>query len=222
MAPFKRDETDHKPEKLFKALSRGFSFLRGKYDILTLGLTTILSDVAIWGALSILTITISKEIFNKGTWGYGLMDGLYGIGALISTVLIGHLVLKFGRSQSLLLCYGVAGIMCFITPVMPSIYLAATAYFFMGLNNNSARIIIRTLFMENIPNQIMGRVQTIFGVYTRMMVISSALIAGWIIENQSIISGMSFATLHYVAALLGTLAVLNVWKSPKNILAEAN
>ncbi len=112
--------------------------------------------------------------------------------------------------------------MCFITPVMPTIYLAATAYFFMGLNNNSARIIIRTLFMENIPNQIMGRVQTIFGVYTRMMVISSALIAGWIIENQSIISGMSFTTLHYVAALLGTLAVLNVWKSPKNILAEAN
>tara|TARA_B100001971_G_scaffold54787_1_gene49884 strand:+ start:1034 stop:2257 length:1224 start_codon:yes stop_codon:yes gene_type:complete len=222
LAPFKRDETDHKPEKLFKALSRGFSFLRGKYDILTLGLTTILSDVAIWGALSVLTITISKEIFNKGTWGYGLMDGLYGIGALISTVLVGHMVFQLGRSRSLLLCYGVAGLMCFITPVMPTIYLAATAYFFMGLNNNSARIIIRTLFMENIPNQIMGRVQTIFGVYTRMMVISSALIAGWIIENQSIISGMSFTTLHYVAALLGTLAVLNVWKSPKNILAEAN
>ena len=87
LAPFKRDKTDHKPEKLFQALSRGFSFLRGKYDILTLGLTTILSDVAIWGALSILTITISKEIFNKGTWGYGLMDGLYGIGALILSLI---------------------------------------------------------------------------------------------------------------------------------------
>jgi len=148
------------------------------------------------------------------------MDGLYGIGALISTVLVGHLVLKLGRSRSLLLCYGVAGLMCFITPVMPTIYLAATAYFFMGLNNNSARIIIRTLFMENIPNQIMGRVQTIFGVYTRMMMITSTLAAGWIIENQSIIAGMSFTTLHYAAALVGTLTVISVWKGPENILAK--
>ena len=74
--------------------------------------------------------------------------------------------------------------------------------------------------MENIFNQIMGRVQTIFGVYTRMMMITSTLAAGWIIENQSIIAGMSFTTLHYAAALVGTLTVISVWKGPENILAK--
>ena len=63
---FKKDQP-----KLFDSLLVGFIFLKGKTNILILGLTTILSDVAIWGSLSVLTITISKEIFDKGTWGYG-------------------------------------------------------------------------------------------------------------------------------------------------------
>ena len=46
----------HEPEKLTFALTRGFVYLREKGTILILGLMTILSDVAIWGALSVLTI----------------------------------------------------------------------------------------------------------------------------------------------------------------------
>ena len=72
-------------ESLVEELSKGFIFLKNKFGVLFLGITTILSDVAIWGALSVLTITLSKEIFLKGSWGYGFMDGMYGVGALLST-----------------------------------------------------------------------------------------------------------------------------------------
>ena len=51
----------------------------------------------------------------------------------------------------------VAGFMCLISPVMANIYLAGIAYFIMGLHNNSARIIVRTIFMENIPNHHHGQ-----------------------------------------------------------------
>ena len=220
LAPFKRIQRYDKTENLTQAISRGFSYLRTKLDIVTLGFTTILSDVAIWGSLSVLTISISKEIFNKGSWGYGLMDGLYGIGALISTIVISSVINKFGRSRSLLICYGVAGTMCFITPLMPTIYFASATFFFMGLHNNSARIIIRTIFMENIPNNIMGRVQTIFGIYSRAMIILSSLAAGWIIETKSIFAGMFFSTLHYALALIGTLIVINIWSNKNNIFSE--
>mgnify|MGYP001171041316 CR=1 FL=1 len=79
--------------------------------------------------------TISKEIFNKGSWGYGLLDGLYGVGALISTVLVGLMIEKTSRKNVLIICYTIAGLMCFIVPFLPTIYLAAIAFFFMGLNN---------------------------------------------------------------------------------------
>ena len=218
LAPFQKKKQKTDEQSLLSAISDGFTFLKGKFDILTLGLTTILSDVAIWGSLSVLTISISKVIFNKGSWGYGLMEGLYGVGALISTIFVGYVVEKVGRGYSLILCYLMAGSMCFIVPIMPSIYFAAIAFLFMGLHNNSARIIVRTIFMEKIPNRLMGRVQTIFGVYTRLMVVLSSLFSGWIIENHSIIDAVNFTTLHFFFALLGIIIVIYAWGKSKNIL----
>ena len=72
--------------------------------------------------------------------------------------------------------------------------------------------------MENIPNDIMGRVQTIFGVYTRVMVILSSLYVGWIIENQSINLAVLFSSGHFILALIGTVFVLIVWRNTNNIL----
>jgi MFS transporter, DHA3 family, macrolide efflux protein len=219
VAPFKRSKKSAIRETIFESLSKGFSFLIKRKDVLFVGLTTILSDVAIWGSLSVLTISISKEVFNKGTWGYGLMDGFYGIGALLSTVIISWLVAKAGREKSLLTFYLIATSMCIIAPKVSTIYLASFAYFFMGLNNNSARIIIRTIFMENIPNLIMGRVQTIFGVYTRTMVLLSSLFAGWLVENQSIFSGMIFASFHYILAFLGIITLRYISDKKRNLLS---
>ena len=90
----------------------------------------------------------------------------------------------------------------------------------MGLSNNSARIIIRTIFMEIIPNNIMGRVQTIFGVYTRIMMLLSVLLAGWITENYSSFIGMNFASIHYLIALLGIIFIANYSKFNKEIFLK--
>ena len=220
LAPFTYQRSKKNQSSLFDSLKVGFYFLKNKINILTLGMTTILSDVAIWGSLSVLTITVSNEVFNKGTWGYGLLDGLYGVGALFSTILVGYFSKKLGRGQYLAICYVIAGLMCLIAPKMPSIYIAAMAFSMMGLHNNSARIIVRTIFMENIPNNIMGRVQTIFGVYTRAMVILSSLYAGWLIEKHSIELAVYFTSSHFVFAFIGTTILMIFWKSHSTILAD--
>ena len=209
-APFKRQVVYHEVESIWISVSKGFIYFKEKVAVLILGLTTILADVAIWGSLSVLTITISKEVFLAGSWGYGLMEGLYGVGALISTIAVMYMTRFLGRDRALLLCYLVAGVMCLLVPIAISIYLAGVAYFFMGLHNNAARICIRTILMEQIPNKIMGRVQTILGVYTRLLVVASALSAGWITENLSVNTGMVFTAIHYLIALMGTILILVV------------
>ena len=205
---------------MIEELSKGFIFLKNKIGVLFLGITTILSDVAIWGALSVLTITLSKEVFLKGSWGYGFMDGMYGIGALLSTMIIALMTKKFGYEKSLIACYIIAGLSCYISPYALSIYFAGIAYFVMGLSNNSARIIIRTIFMEVIPNNIMGRVQTIFGVYTRIMMLLSVLTAGWLTENYSAYIGMNFASIHYLIALIGIMFIIYFSKFRKEIFSK--
>ena len=56
----------------------------------------------------------------------------------------------------------------------------------------------------------MGRVQTILGVYTRLLVVASAVSAGWITENLSVNTGMIFTAIHYLIALLGIITILAV------------
>ena len=220
-APFTRQVVHQDVESIWQSMSKGFIYFKEKIGVLILGFTTILADVAIWGALSVLTITISKEVFLAGSLGYGLMEGFYGVGALISTVAVGYMTRFLGRGRALLLCYVVAGVMCLLAPIAISIYLAGVAYFFMGLHNNAARICIRTIFMEQIPNKIMGRVQTILGVYTRLLVVASALSAGWITENLSVNTGMVFTAIHYLIALLGTITILAVPAYKRIIKQEA-
>ena len=220
-APFTRQVVHHEVESMWQSVSKGFIYFKEKVGVLILGFTTILADVAIWGALSVLTITISKEVFLAGSLGYGLMEGFYGVGALISTVAVGYMTRFLGRGRALLLCYVVAGVMCLLAPIAISIYLAGVAYFFMGLHNNAARICIRTIFMEQIPNKIMGRVQTILGVYTRLLVVASALSAGWITENLSVNTGMIFTAIHYMIALLGIIIILAVPTYNRIIKQEA-
>ena len=74
--------------------------------------------------------------------------------------------------------------------------------------------------MENIPNDIMGRVQTIFGVYTRAMVILSSLYAGWLIEKHSIELAVYFTSIHFAFAFIGTTILMIFWKSHSTILAD--
>ena len=62
---FKKKSRNLEDENILAEISRGFVYLKKKKSILLLGLTTIMSDVAIWGSLSVLTIALSKNIFNE-------------------------------------------------------------------------------------------------------------------------------------------------------------
>ena len=219
-APFLYTKKYRKSEKILQSVFRGFLFLKEEKGLLVFGLTSILADVAIWGSLSILTISISKIIYNAGSWGYGLMDGFYGVGALLSTIVSGYFITRTKKQNYLLICFFTAGIMCLFVPVLPSLWLASIAYLIMGLTNNSARIVSRTVFMEMVSNKIMGRVQTILGMYTRVMVIFSSLIAGYMVEKLSIMSGMIFSTGHFFASAVGVFIIIGSHEFRKVLLPQ--
>ncbi len=219
LAPFKYVKREHVSKNLLKSFLRGFTYLRGRKDIATISMTTILSDVAIWGSLSVLTISISIEIFDKGAWGYGLLDGFYGVGALLSVILVGFLSNNYNRSAILKLCYLAGAIALLLSSLMPNILLASVFFFLLGININCGRIITRTIIMENVDNEIMGRVQTLLGIYTRLMVVTSSLVTGHMIENLNIEFAVIFACCHYLVAMIGVFVVQKLWTRSKVYLA---
>jgi len=64
-------------------------------------------------------------------------------------------------------------------------------------------------------------VQTIFGVYTRIMMLSSALLAGWITEQYDPFTGMNFASIHYATALVGTLVIIKVHRFREEVFTRS-
>ena len=73
--------------------------------------------------------------------------------------------------------------------------------------------------MENVENNIMGRVQTLLGIYTRLMVVTSSLVTGYIIENINIESAVIFACCHYLVAMVGVFIVQRSWARSRVYLA---
>tara|TARA_B000000557_G_scaffold261818_1_gene261451 strand:+ start:53 stop:1273 length:1221 start_codon:yes stop_codon:yes gene_type:complete len=207
LAPFKYIRKNNDTINFLKSNFEGFKYLFRRKDIFSIMTTTIMSDVAVWGAMSVLTLTISIQVFDKGSWGYGLLDGFYGFGALYSIFFLGFISNVLSRSTLLKTCYFISMFSLFLSTKMPNIYLAIFFFFMLGLFNNSARVIVRTILMENVNNNIMGRVQTILGVYTRLMVILSSLLCGYFIELYNIDLAIFFTCIHYLIAFFGVFIV---------------
>ena len=220
LAPYKYSKKNDITNLQLKTIFKGFHFLKKRKDISFLSMTTVLSDVAIWGSLSVLTISISIEIFNKGSWGYGVLDGFYGIGALVSVFFLSFICKFLNRKNVLLICYFLAYTSLMFSIRMPNIYIASLFFLVLGLNSNSGRIMLRTILMENINNDIMGRVQTVLGVYTRLMVVMSSLICGYLIESYSINYATYFTAIHYALAFLGIILVRIIFSNSSNYLIK--
>jgi len=205
--------TESKTKTGWQNFRDGLSLIREKYSVFLYMFMVIMADVAIWGGMTILTVSYSNNILGTGAQGFGLMDGFYGLGALIASWMVLSFFGRWQRSTILLVCYGIAAITTFLLPVMPLLKIAIILHFFMGLGNNSARILTRTIFMEKIPNEYMGRATTVTNIYSRLMIISMLSLVGWAIETGSVGLGYFINGLHFVIAFAGVLIVMFLKKN---------
>lgn len=192
-------------ESMWSMFMGGLQFVRNNKLVFFYGFTAVMADVAIWGNLAVLTLALSTDILHMGARGFGLLDGAYGMGALLSTVMALGVARRLKRRNFLLISYALAAAMCELLPIAPNLVIAMILFFFIGLPNNSARIVTRTILMEQIPNSIMGRAQTILGVVTRLLIIFGTLLAGWLTERFSVSVGLVVTSFFFWISFSGVL-----------------
>ncbi len=194
-------------ERIWDTFKKGFYYVRQEKILFAFGIIIVFADVAIWGNFGILTITYSRDVLQAGARGFGLLDGFYGAGALLSTFLAVHLAERWARKHLLLIYYFLAGLMCLLLPVFPVLGIGMGLYLIMGLTNNSARIQSRTILMEQVPNAVMGRFQMIIGVITRLLIIFSALFVGWLVAVWDVNAGIRITALWFWGSFAGIIIV---------------
>ncbi len=123
----------------------------------------------------------AKTIFQVGETGFGMLLSAGGIGAMCGSILIAALG-DFQRKGKLTLLAGsVFGIFLFFFGMVNSFYLALVFLFFVGIGSSMLMTLIMTLIMGNTPQDLTGRVMSIF-IMTFGLMPLAALPAGALAE----------------------------------------
>ncbi|HVB64626.1 MAG TPA: MFS transporter [Nitrolancea sp.] len=160
-------------------------------DNLTDGLSFIFKDRRIWGLVVVLAVPtflagpysqfmpiFAKDVLHKGPGGYGLLMGVTGIGSLVGALLVG----KFGRSKRnglalLILTVIFAATLAvfamsrwFVPALALLLVIGATQTLFMAIGN--------TLLQLNVPEQMRGRVMSVYSLIPMGLMPLGSMILG--------------------------------------------
>ena len=136
------------------------------------------------GATQVLLLIFSRDVLNAGAFGFGLLEGTFGLGIAFGAFILARYAKDMKRGKLLALGVigmGVGQILAIIAPslllrmeVTETAVLMASSlpFFFLGATCNAAVFIgTRTVVQENSPRDMIGR------VFSVVIVMSSASMA---------------------------------------------
>jgi len=183
--------------KFFRELKEGVVFLKGRREIVMLGLSWALFLSAMMTGV-VVTPPLSEEIYHKGAVGYGWLNGGWGTGAFVSAFYAPLFIRKFGARRSIAISLGALTVLMISAPMMPVFVLAVTIYFLMGSSRGVTGVAINTTLMEQIPQHFMGRVQNAFYFFGTLLQVVQAYVVGAVAQHNL---GAGFAVIGFVYAL---------------------
>lgn len=153
-------------------------------------LVSLLAPMAL-GATQVLLLIFSKNVLNAGAFGFGLLEGTFGLGIAFGAFILARYAKDVKRGK--LLALGVIGMglgqmLAVIAPLLllrmgvteTAVLMASSLpFFFLGAACNAAVFIgIRTIVQENSPRDMIGRVFSVITVVSSVAIALGASMAG--------------------------------------------
>ncbi len=190
-------------ERFVREMREGIHFLRGKRNLMLLGLSWALFLGAMMTAV-VVTAPLSDQIFHAGAVGYGWFNAGWGTGAFLSALYAPWLIAGFGSRRSIAISMGVLTICMILAPLSPALAIAVFAYAVMGSARGISGVAMNTSIMEQVPQHFMGRVQNIFYFAGTALQIGLALLVG-AVAQASLVAGFSIIGLVYAVAFVSAI-----------------
>jgi MFS transporter, DHA3 family, macrolide efflux protein len=158
-APLKHVETS-----VYRRIKTGFSYLKAHPVLLIFGLFSYsVFAMLLVEVHAVLPAYVDKHLHEKGSV-FAIADGIYAIGALSAGLFVNK-VFNSGRTQQavIILTWITAGIFiwAFASTSVLVIYLVNLI---LGFTNAGIRVLRLTHLFNNVPNELMGRVNSIFNM----------------------------------------------------------
>jgi len=190
-------------ERFGRELKEGMQFLRGRRNLISLGISWALFLSAMMTAV-VVTAPLSDQIFHAGAVGYGWFNGGRGTGAFLSALYAPYFIATIGARRSIAISMGLLAICMIVAPLSPLPAIAVLIYAVMGSARGLSGVAINTSLMEQVPQHFMGRVQNTFYFAGTSLQIALALLVG-AVAQINLVAGFSIIGMVYAVAFISAI-----------------
>jgi len=187
-------------ERFVREMREGFQFLRGRRSLIMLGTSWALFLGAMMTGI-VVTAPLSDNVFHAGAVGYGWLNAGWGCGAFFSALYAPWFMSGMGARRSIAVAMAVLAICMTLAPLAPWLALAVVAYAVMGSGRGISSVAMNTSIMEQVPPQLMGRVQnTFYFAGTALQIVLGLLVGA--VAQANLVAGFSIIGLVYAVAFV--------------------
>lgn len=204
--------------RFLREMREGVVFLRDHRRVMFLGASWSLFLGAMLTGV-VVTPPLSDRIFHAGATGYGWLNAGWGVGAFLSALYAPALIARMGTRGAMAVSTAVVTVSMALPPFSPWLALAVLLYATMGSARGVTGVAMNTSLMEQVPPQVMGRVQNTFYFFGTLLQVVLGLTVGWVASRISLAAG--FAVIAVVYALAFGCACWPV-KTPQAVASVAD
>jgi MFS family permease len=187
-------------ERFGREMREGIQFLRGNQNVVLLGISWALFLGAMMTGV-VVTPPLSDRVFHAGAEGYGWLNAGWGVGAFLSALYAPQMIAALGSRRSIAISMGLLAICMTMSPLSPVLAIAVLSYCLMGSARGVSGVAMNTSVMEQVPQHLMGRVQTTFNFAGTCLQIVLGLVVG-AVAQANLTAGFSIIGLVYAVAFV--------------------
>jgi MFS family permease len=171
-----------KRETLGQSLAAGFAHVR-QSDLLFVMMALAASASFLAFPLTTYLPVIAGDVFGTGAKGYSQLLTSFGVGAILGALVTAHRGKAKGRGLTLLASLAVYGVATATAVLCGRQGLAMALLFVAGICVVSAFSILNSLMQENAPDDLRGRIVSIYGLAFRGGMPLGSLVAGFLVKG---------------------------------------
>lgn len=198
-----REQQAETQPSFWRELLAGIRFYFSNRVLVTLLLAII---VAVTGAsaLNTLDVFFATQNLRATTAMYGFIGGIFGLGAILGSILIGMLAQRVGLARTLWTSMALFGVLVVALSRVTSYDVALGFFLVAGALNAGLNVAAGPIMLRETPSDMMGRVMSIFQPLMNLAILLATAAIGYL-------AGVTLRGFHATWLGLSFAAVDTIW-----------
>ncbi|WP_342599698.1 MFS transporter [Psychrobacillus sp. FSL H8-0483] len=213
--PYTKNAVDHSKKALKSNGTEGLSYMLKRPAMFLFLFFSIMPFIGVMISNYLFPVYLADVLKASGSL-YGIQGMIYGVGAVVAGILVPIIARKIGNEKTIIygvITYTVA--ISFILIANIPVYLSLV--FFIAIGNSSSRVARNSFLMDQVPNEIIGRVDSLFrsiGLLVRVVLL--AIFTGMVSSGLII---YCFVVLSGILAI-ASVCIIYSWKKGFELKAK--